>query len=226
LARVVKRCQELPGQDLFLYLDEEGNRHTVSSSDVNDFLRSLTGADFTAKDYRTWAGTAMALAVLRELEWQPESEVKRQVVSVVKEVTPTGQHARGVPQVLHPPGRAGAFQPGGAIEIAEAEGSEGVKGGRSSVGDVSGAARRLARKEDPLRPPHVADEPNTSLIRLSPVWWTNHERHPLDDSNSTGPASPEMLIAWLRCCGNASRFRIVVSLILSRALVRSRLQDF
>jgi DNA topoisomerase-1 len=87
LAKVVKRCQELPGQDLFQYLDENGERHTVSSSDVNDYLRSLTGADFTAKDYRTWAGTAMALAVLRELQWQPESEAKRHVVTVVKEVS-------------------------------------------------------------------------------------------------------------------------------------------
>lgn len=86
LARVVKRCQELPGQDLFQYLDENGDRHTVTSSDVNDYLHSLTGADFTAKDYRTWAGTAMALAVLRELEWQPESHAKQHVVAVVKEV--------------------------------------------------------------------------------------------------------------------------------------------
>ncbi|MBL4832732.1 MAG: DNA topoisomerase IB [Pseudomonas sp.] len=86
LAKVVKRCQELPGQDLFQYLDEEGNRHTVSSSDVNDYLHQLTGADFTAKDYRTWAGTAMALAVLRELEWQPESQAKHHVVATVKDV--------------------------------------------------------------------------------------------------------------------------------------------
>ncbi|MEH6688386.1 MAG: DNA topoisomerase IB [Halopseudomonas sabulinigri] len=86
LANVVKRCLDLPGQDLFQYLDEEGNRHTVSSSDVNDYLHSLTGADFTAKDYRTWAGTAMALAVLRELEWQPESDAKRHVVTMVKDV--------------------------------------------------------------------------------------------------------------------------------------------
>ncbi len=86
MARVVKRCQELPGQNLFQYVDEDGERHNVSSSDVNAYLHDLTGADFTAKDYRTWAGTAMALAVLRELEWQPESEAKRHVVAMVKEV--------------------------------------------------------------------------------------------------------------------------------------------
>lgn len=86
LATVVKRCMELPGQDLFQYLDEDGARHTISSSDVNTYLQHLTGADFTAKDYRTWAGTAMALAVLRELEWQPESDAKRHVVATVKAV--------------------------------------------------------------------------------------------------------------------------------------------
>ncbi|WP_439865264.1 DNA topoisomerase IB [Pseudomonas antarctica] len=86
LATVVKRCLELPGQNLFQYLDEDGERRTVSSSDVNAYLHSLTGADFTAKDYRTWAGTAMALAVLREVQWQPESDAKRHVVAMVKDV--------------------------------------------------------------------------------------------------------------------------------------------
>ncbi|WP_130909106.1 DNA topoisomerase IB, partial [Pseudomonas antarctica] len=86
MATVVKRCLELPGQNLFQYLDEDGERHTVSSHDVNAYLHSLTGADFTAKDYRTWAGTALALAVLRELEWQPESDAKRHVVAMVKDV--------------------------------------------------------------------------------------------------------------------------------------------
>ncbi|MGE8186225.1 DNA topoisomerase IB [Pseudomonas sp. NPDC086278] len=86
LARVVKRCMEIPGQNLFQYLDEDGERHTVSSSDVNTYLQTLTGADFTAKDYRTWAGSALALAVLRELQWQPESDAKRHIVETVKNV--------------------------------------------------------------------------------------------------------------------------------------------
>ncbi|MGY2257474.1 DNA topoisomerase IB [Pseudomonas sp. SDO55104_S430] len=87
LARIVKRCQEIPGQDLFQYLDEDGERHSVTSADVNAYLKTLTGADFTAKDYRTWAGSALALSVLRELQWQPESEAKRQVVEMVKDVS-------------------------------------------------------------------------------------------------------------------------------------------
>ncbi|MDN4547451.1 DNA topoisomerase IB [Pseudomonas sp. C32] len=86
LARIVKRCQEIPGQNLFQYLDENGDRHTVSSSDINTYLQSLTGADFTAKDYRTWAGSVLALATLRELRWETEPDAKRHVVEMVKNV--------------------------------------------------------------------------------------------------------------------------------------------
>ncbi|WP_323113692.1 DNA topoisomerase IB [Pseudomonas guariconensis] len=86
LARLIKRCLELPGQTLFQYLDEQGQRHAVGSSEVNQFLQQLTGADFTAKDYRTWAGSALALDLLRPLAWQPESEARRQVAAIVRQV--------------------------------------------------------------------------------------------------------------------------------------------
>jgi len=89
VARIVKRCLELPGQHLFQYLDDQGERHTVTSSDINAYLQDMTGADFTAKDYRTWAGSALALAMLRELHWQPEPEAKRQIVEMVKAVART-----------------------------------------------------------------------------------------------------------------------------------------
>ncbi|EPL15996.1 DNA topoisomerase IB [Pseudomonas sp. CF161] len=87
LARIIKRCLELPGQNLFQYLDENGERHSVSSSDVNAYLQTLTGADFTAKDYRTWAGSTLALAVLRELQWESETEAKKHIVEMVKGVS-------------------------------------------------------------------------------------------------------------------------------------------
>jgi DNA topoisomerase-1 len=61
VTRVIRRCMELPGQELFQYLDEEGHRHAIDSSDVNAYLHRVTGADFTAKDYRTWAGSVLAL---------------------------------------------------------------------------------------------------------------------------------------------------------------------
>ncbi|MHA6197840.1 DNA topoisomerase IB [Pseudomonas wadenswilerensis] len=86
LARIIKRCLELPGQQLFQYLDENGERHSVTSSDINRYLQELTGAEFTAKHYRTWAGSALALTLLRELEWQPETAAKKHVVGIIKEV--------------------------------------------------------------------------------------------------------------------------------------------
>src|SRR5947208_15875356 len=60
LARIVRGCQELPGQELFQYVGDDGAVHDVGSADVNDYLREITGQEFTAKDFRTWAGTMLA----------------------------------------------------------------------------------------------------------------------------------------------------------------------
>src|SRR5712691_4342456 len=68
LARIVKQCQDIPGQELFQYLDEDGERHAVGSSDVNQYLRDISGCDFTAKDFRTWNGTVLAMRYLRVCE--------------------------------------------------------------------------------------------------------------------------------------------------------------
>jgi DNA topoisomerase-1 len=68
LARVVKACQDLPGQRLFEYLDDEGKPQPIDSDDVNEYLRDAMGADFSAKDFRTWAGTVLAARALQELE--------------------------------------------------------------------------------------------------------------------------------------------------------------
>ena len=66
VARIVRRCQALPGQSLFEYEDEDGTVRSVGSADVNDYLRAAAGADFTAKDFRTWHATVLALALARE----------------------------------------------------------------------------------------------------------------------------------------------------------------
>jgi DNA topoisomerase-1 len=66
LARIVKQCRDLPGQELFQYVDEDGHTQDVNSADVNTYLREVTGADFTAKDFRTWFGTVLAASALRE----------------------------------------------------------------------------------------------------------------------------------------------------------------
>ena len=86
LARLMRRCMELPGQQLFQYLDEDGQRRAVSSSDVNRYLRELTGSDFTAKDYRTWAGSALALERLRGLDCSPQQLARQNMLETVRRV--------------------------------------------------------------------------------------------------------------------------------------------
>ena len=87
LARIVKRCRDLPGYDLFQYVDSDGTRHTIGSGDVNDYLRELTGAEFTAKYFRTWAGTLVAAKTLATMP-PPKSERagKRSVTRAVEVV--------------------------------------------------------------------------------------------------------------------------------------------
>jgi DNA topoisomerase-1 len=68
MARIVRACRDIPGQELFQYLDGDGNPHDVTSGDVNDYLREISGEPFTAKDFRTWAGTVLAGMALRECE--------------------------------------------------------------------------------------------------------------------------------------------------------------
>ncbi|HEX2142772.1 MAG TPA: DNA topoisomerase IB [Candidatus Limnocylindria bacterium] len=87
LARIVARAQDLPGQQLFTYLDENGEPRTVDSADVNDYLRQITGRDFTAKDFRTWAGTVLAAWALSEFEdVDSAAQKKKHVVRAVEDV--------------------------------------------------------------------------------------------------------------------------------------------
>jgi DNA topoisomerase-1 len=65
LARIVKQCQDVPGQELFQYLDENGEHHAIGSADVNDYIKEISGGDFTAKDFRTWNGTVLAMRFLQ-----------------------------------------------------------------------------------------------------------------------------------------------------------------
>ena len=87
LARIVKACQDLPGQRLFQYLDDEGQRHAVESADVNAYLRDALGEDFSAKDFRTWAGTLAAAREFTALSERAGSgPAKKDVVTCVKAV--------------------------------------------------------------------------------------------------------------------------------------------
>jgi DNA topoisomerase I len=87
LARIVQSCQELPGQHLFQYVDEAGERQPVDSGDVNEYLREITGEPFTAKDFRTWAGTVLASLALREFEaFDTKAAAKRNVTRAIEQV--------------------------------------------------------------------------------------------------------------------------------------------
>ena len=87
LVRIVGQCQELPGQELFQYVDGDGTVRDIGSSDVNDYLREIGGQDFTAKDFRTWAGTALAAQALREFEdFDTKASAKRNVTKAIERV--------------------------------------------------------------------------------------------------------------------------------------------
>lgn len=80
LARLVQKCKDIPGKELFQYIDDEGNRHTVDSGMVNEYIKELSGEDFTAKDFRTWSGTVSALIAFKEIGYaETHAEYKKKV---------------------------------------------------------------------------------------------------------------------------------------------------
>jgi len=105
LARIVKGCRDLPGYELFQYLDDDGNQHVVGSEEVNAYLREITGEEITAKDFRTWAGTHLAAQALRGFRHlDTESKRKKAIVRAVEKVA---QHLGNTPAVcrrcyIHP----------------------------------------------------------------------------------------------------------------------------
>ena len=87
LARIVKRCQELPGQELFQYIDADGARQTVDSTDVNAYLKEISGEEFTAKDFRTWGGTVLTAVALRQVPPSDSAaQAKRNIVRAMEAV--------------------------------------------------------------------------------------------------------------------------------------------
>ena len=109
LAKIVRACQELPGEELFEYCDSEGNIHNVGSSDVNEYLKEIIGQDFTAKDFRTWAGTVLAARALQEfVTVDSQARRKKNVIEAVDAVAKKLGNTRSVcrkcyihPAILH-----------------------------------------------------------------------------------------------------------------------------
>jgi DNA topoisomerase I len=97
LATVVRRCQDLPGQELFQYVGDDGEPHDVASEDVNDYLREISGIDITAKDFRTWAGTVLAYRALRALA--PGTDERSSRKNVVEAVRFTSDRLGNTPAV-------------------------------------------------------------------------------------------------------------------------------
>jgi DNA topoisomerase I len=88
VAKIIKACQELPGQELIQYIDEDGNFRDVTSTDVNYYLREITGKEITAKDFRTWAGTVLAAMALNELEsFDSAAQAKRNLRAAIEKVS-------------------------------------------------------------------------------------------------------------------------------------------
>ncbi|MBA3695630.1 MAG: DNA topoisomerase IB [Methylotenera sp.] len=85
MARLIKRLMDIPGQELFQYIDSDGMRHPVNSTDVNEYLKQITGRDYTAKDFRTWSGTMHATMALRVQEpFENVTQAKKNVVMAIE----------------------------------------------------------------------------------------------------------------------------------------------
>jgi DNA topoisomerase-1 len=84
LASIVKKCQDIPGKELFQYYDDKGERRCIDSGMVNDYIKEISGGDFTAKDFRTWAGTVNALLAFKDMEY-PETQtgIKKKIVEAL-----------------------------------------------------------------------------------------------------------------------------------------------
>ena len=104
LARIVRNCRELPGQELFQYLDENGRRRKIGSGDVNDYLKEISGQDFTAKDFRTWAGTVLACTALREMIADSRAHASKNVIQAIDAVAGLLGNTRSVcrKSYIHP----------------------------------------------------------------------------------------------------------------------------
>jgi DNA topoisomerase-1 len=87
IARIVKACQDLPGQDLFQYIDDDGEQLSITSADVNAYLKEITGREITAKDFRTWAGTVLAALALSEFEeFDNQAKAKKNIREAIEKV--------------------------------------------------------------------------------------------------------------------------------------------
>ena len=141
IARIVQRCQELPGQELFQYLDDEGRRQSIDAVDINDYLREISGGrDITAKDFRTWAGTMLAAKALRELgPASSDKQAKSNIVKAIDEVAKRLGNTRAVCRKYYVhPALLDAYMRGETVPEAPAP----------ETGERRGGAKAALRREE------------------------------------------------------------------------------
>jgi DNA topoisomerase-1 len=172
LARIVRRCQDLPGQELFQYLDEHGEPHAVDSGDVNDYLQAITGEEITAKDFRTWAATSLAALALRELEaFDSQAKAKKNIIQAVEAVAKMLGNTPAICRkcYIHPAILDG-YLDGSLREAVTRRAQEKLAdpgtGLRAEEAAVLGfLAGRLEQKAPPRREPRAAAKPKRRKAR-------------------------------------------------------------
>ncbi len=176
LARIVRRCQALPGEELFQYVDEAGEQQTIGSGDVNDYLREISGEEFTAKDFRTWWGTILALAALRTMDAPAnEREAKSAIIKVIDQVASQLNNTRAVcrkyyvhPEVFE------SFSEGRLIEALAEQPGDG-KGGAGLTPEERDLIRLLARTP---RQNSSAGAPKATRVAAASSRNLHHRRRP------------------------------------------------
>jgi DNA topoisomerase-1 len=147
LARIVKACRDLPGYELFQYLDEHGTRQEIDSADVNAYLREISGEDFTAKDFRTWAGTVLAAQALAAVcTYRSNAEAKRNVVKAIESVAKRLGNTKAVCRkcYIHP-AILDAYMDGGTIQTIKAR-ARLARGTPSLTAEESAVVRMIERR--------------------------------------------------------------------------------
>lgn len=105
LAKIIRQCKDIPGKELFQYLDDSGNRHSINSGDVNDYIKEISGGDFTSKDFRTWTGTVDCISQFAKIGgFETQSEMKRNMIAAIDCVAANLGNTRSVckSHYIHP----------------------------------------------------------------------------------------------------------------------------
>jgi DNA topoisomerase I len=148
LARIVKACRDLPGYELFQYVSDDGTRQTIDSADVNAYLREISGQDFTAKDFRTWAGTVLAATALAEIaRFRSSTEAKRNVVKAIESVSKKLGNTKSVCRkcYIHP-AILDAYMDGATIETIKARAATLTRSRAALSQQESAVVRMLERR--------------------------------------------------------------------------------